>query len=182
MSVITHHDSIPEATDEELAARRDVTGLYDRYARRLIPFLAARGVAESDLDDVHQEVWVRVWNALGTAAFQGHFRGWLFQVARNLIIDRSRKAPPLAPLPDDSPLTDRACSPAEQLARQEALSQLACCLERLEGKEAALFRGITGGADYDEMCEQLGIGKGAAYKLFHQAKNKLASCMERAGV
>src|SRR3954451_5371445 len=81
----------PEASDEALAARCDVAGMYARYASRMLAFVSSRGVAAHDLDDVAQELWVRVHNGLKARTFSGHFSGWLFQIARNLIVDRARK-------------------------------------------------------------------------------------------
>jgi RNA polymerase sigma factor (sigma-70 family) len=169
----------PDPTDEELAAQGDLTVLYGRYARRLPPFLATLGVDPGDLDDMHHEVWLRVCGALGKAPFEGHFRGWLFRVARNLVIDQRRRHRAAGPLPDGDCLPAPTLSPAAAALRRESLLKLARCLEQLSERDGVVFRGITGGADYDELCQRLEISKGAAYKHFHQAKSKLASCLER---
>ena len=53
-------------------------------------FLLAR-VARSEVDDLDQLAWLRVWKSLPDAD-PGPFRAWLFQIARNALIDHSRKS------------------------------------------------------------------------------------------
>jgi RNA polymerase sigma-70 factor (ECF subfamily) len=169
-----------DPTDEELAARRDLAALYDRYAHRLVPFLSSLRVARSDLEDVQQEVWTRVWIAFGKATFDGHFRGWLFTIARHLVIDRGLRRRVVDTQPADDSLPARTRTPHEELTCQETQTQLARCLEHLEQREAEVFRSMTGGEEYNELCPRLGITRESAYKLFFRAKCKLVSCLERA--
>jgi RNA polymerase sigma-70 factor (ECF subfamily) len=41
------------------------------------------------VDDIVQQVWVRVWQHLGTLADPRQLRGWLYTIARNAAIDYS---------------------------------------------------------------------------------------------
>ncbi len=41
------------------------------------------------VDDILQQVWVRVWQHLGTLADPRQLRGWLYTIARNAAIDFS---------------------------------------------------------------------------------------------
>ncbi len=177
--MISHPPQL-EASDEELAVRRDLAELYGRYARRLLAFLSSRGVASADLDDLHQEVWLRVYRGLAERPFAGHFRGWLFQIARNLVVDHARRPVRGLPLPDDE-FHDSGPGPAEVLTRRELFEQLERCLGRLEQREAAVVRARTAGLGYEELCDSLGIDRNAAYKIFYQATARLAECMKRAG-
>jgi RNA polymerase sigma-70 factor (ECF subfamily) len=170
----------PDVSDEALAARRDVAGLYERYAGRMFAFVSSRGVAAHDLDDVLQELWVRVHNGLRSRPFSGHFSGWLFQVARNLLIDRARRPAALAELPADDPTADHD-TPQVILTRREVFDQLERCLQRLDDRERALVRARAAGQGYDELCASLDVERNAAYKTFHRATARLAECMKRAG-
>ena len=67
--------------------------LYDRYAPAVmglaIKMLGDRAAAE----EVVQETFWRVWRSAGTfQAERGTFAGWLFGIARNLIIDLCRRS------------------------------------------------------------------------------------------
>lgn len=42
------------------------------------------------VDDIAQQVWVRVWERLGTLDDPGRLRAWLYTVARNLALDVSQ--------------------------------------------------------------------------------------------
>ncbi len=64
--------------------------LFATWNGRVSAFVRARGVA--DLDEVVNDVFVKAFAAIGS--FSGDeraFRAWLFQIARNRVIDEYRK-------------------------------------------------------------------------------------------
>jgi RNA polymerase sigma factor (sigma-70 family) len=170
----------PRTSDEDLAARCDLTGLYERYAHRLLAFVSSRGVPSHDLDDTLQEVWVRVHNGLKARPFSGHFSGWLFQIARNVLCDRARKPASPDGLPAEE-LNANVETPESILTRREIHDQLARCLERLDDRERQIVRARSAGEGYEDVCVSLNIEINTAYKIFHKAKAQLAECMKRAG-
>ena len=93
------------SNDSELARRasdRSLPGhgeafhqLYERHARDVLRFVAARADRQSDAEDLCQNIWIKVHEALIKGGFDGrNFRGWLFRVASNVVIDQARKRKP----------------------------------------------------------------------------------------
>jgi RNA polymerase sigma factor (sigma-70 family) len=158
-------------------AREAFSQLYVRHARKLLGFLSAR-VHRNDLEDIHQAIWERVWNHLPTGFHGGNFRAWLHQIARNYIIDHSRKkrADELA---EDYDVADsRVGRPDEAVVEQERRAALSRCLERLAESARLLVNARLGGESYDEICPRMGLKMAQAHKLFHQAKEQLRRCVE----
>jgi RNA polymerase sigma factor (sigma-70 family) len=153
--------------------------LYRRHARRLLTFLAAR-IPQCDLDDLHQDIWQRVWHHLPGQYRGGNFRAWLRQIARNALVDHARKRRP-EQLPDERALPDpNAASPDTPLVEQERMVALARCLEQLDAVASALVRARLGGEGYHEVCLRLKLTPARAHRLFHEAKGRLQDCVERA--
>jgi RNA polymerase sigma-70 factor (ECF subfamily) len=171
--------------DEELAARATREAcqvLYDRHAPALLPFLAARAPAECE--DLHQDVWLRVWSRLPGGFRGGSFRAWLFEIARNLLIDRARRKRPerLAEDADRADPRGDAC-PVSAALERERQQVLEGCLQKLEKQDAvtaALVRGRLGGEGYEQLCPRLGLTNNGAYKRWHEAVKQLQACVERA--
>ena len=95
-----------------LAACDAFERLYRRYAPLLLAFLASR-VRAGERDDLHQEVWQRVWHHLPDQFRGGNFRAWLHQIARHAIIDQGRKRRP-EPLMAQEALPDGRDEPADR--------------------------------------------------------------------
>jgi RNA polymerase sigma-70 factor (ECF subfamily) len=161
-------------------ARQAFERLYRWHSRRLLAFLAAR-VHRDDLDDLHQEVWGRAWHHL-PGFRQDNFRAWLFEIARNLIVDQSRRRRP-EPLSDPAiQLDPRGDQPDSRLMERERKDALNRCLETLDAQARALVRARMEGKGYPEIGGRLGINEARAYKLYHHAKGRLRTCLERADV
>lgn len=183
-----------EPTDDELAARVARRGdsegalraaraafdrLYGRHAPLLRAFLAAR-VRRDLLDDLHQDVWRRAWQSLPDRYRGGDFRAWIHKIARNALIDASRRKV-AGTLDDGESLADpRDGRPDARLMEGERMAALRRCLERLEERAAALVRGRLGGESYEEICGRLGLDPARAHKLWHKVKGQLKSCVEQA--
>ncbi|MBL8680426.1 MAG: RNA polymerase sigma factor SigZ [Myxococcales bacterium] len=71
------------------AASRDAWSALDAKLR---PFVARRVRANVDVDDVMQEVFLRVQRGLGTIRDEERFGPWVYQIARNAIVDHHRAA------------------------------------------------------------------------------------------
>jgi RNA polymerase sigma factor (sigma-70 family) len=183
----------PPWTDEDLAARvarprdsvatlRDAQDacreLYQRHARSLLAFLAGR-VARADLEDAHHAVWLRVWEKLPTQFDGRHFRGWLFQIARNYLIDQARRPRPDLTAETYAWAAADACRPDERLLEEERQLVLERCLKKLDEVLAALIRGRLGGEGYPELCRRLSLPAERAHRLFHEAKDQLQACVAR---
>lgn len=65
------------------------TALWQRAAARLAPFLARR-LAPSEVDDVMQDVFLRIQRGLPTLRDEERFSAWLFQIARNAVAEHLR--------------------------------------------------------------------------------------------
>lgn len=79
---------------------------HDELSERLRPFVARR-VSPGDVDDVMQEVFLRMQKGLSGLSDEQRFGPWVYQVARSAIVDhhRTRARHPLAAgeveLPDE---------------------------------------------------------------------------------
>jgi RNA polymerase sigma-70 factor, ECF subfamily len=107
------HDAAPFVVDEEdadlvaRAKRGDASAfsiLYRRYANRIYAY-AARKLDDRDVaEDVTQVVFMRMATSLHTCRDGAAFAGWLFAIARNVVVDthhaRRHTAGPLDAAPD----------------------------------------------------------------------------------
>jgi RNA polymerase sigma-70 factor (ECF subfamily) len=176
-AMVAERDSLEFAPS---AARDAFERLYRRHTAILLAFLAARVRNRSDTEDLHQEVWKRVWSHLPDRFHGGNFRAWLFEIARNALTDHARKRKPeslaiSAIIPDI-----RGGNVDDSLIEAEKAKALERCLEKLSANAAAVVRARLAGDDYPEICARLGLKQGQAYKLMNAAKNQLETCVERA--
>jgi RNA polymerase sigma-70 factor (ECF subfamily) len=167
-----------ESAEACLAARAACRELYDRHSRSMLAFLSAR-IGRDDLEDAHQEIWQRVWRHLTDGFRGGNFRAWMYQLARNYLIDLSRKRRPQAVQNVDSLADHRLERPDEVAEQRERMMILARCLARLANNLAEIFRARLAGEDYQEICRHMELTEAQAHKLFHQAKTQLQSCVRR---
>ena len=100
--------------------------LWKEAASRLRPFLARR-VPVADVDDVLQDVFVRMQRGLTSLRDEDRLGAWLYQVARSAIADsgRSRARHPLA---GDSAQGDVADLAAEAEQDDAAIRALSSCV------------------------------------------------------
>jgi RNA polymerase sigma-70 factor (ECF subfamily) len=161
------------------AAQNACQELYQRHARRLLAFLAAR-VKRSHLEDLHQDIWQRVWQHVAGGFHGGNFRAWLYMIARNCVTDQGRKKQ-LSPLGETQDLPDVRQRPAEAaLVDVELTALLHRCLQRVATEAASVVQARLAGESYQDICQRTGLKPETAHKLFHQAKAQLQACVQRA--
>lgn len=182
-----------DATDDELArsvqarerspdawkaAHEACLALYDRHASQLLGFLANR-MKRSDIEDAHQAIWEKIWNVLPGSFSGGSFRSWVFEIARNHVIDLSRKKRPEPMGEAEVQRPDpRGPSPEEPVLEAERKAILERCLGELAPAAAGVVRSRLIGEDYDSICDRLSLKPAQAHKILHQAKEALARCCQ----
>lgn len=152
--------------------------LYQRYRKSLYGYLL-RMVPE-DAEDLYQDTWSRLIHA--KQGFQeGSLRAYLFQIARNLIIDRHRRA--RLQLVDDEEALGRS-----EDARPGPDTQVhdADCHRRLldeigalphEQREAFLFK-EEGGLSLEQIAGLLSVGRETIKSRLRYALKRLRTALE----
>lgn len=67
-------------------------GAWQNLEAKLRPFVARRVHAEVDVDDIVQDVFLRMQRGLGALRDEERFGPWVYQVARSAIVDHQRRA------------------------------------------------------------------------------------------
>lgn len=126
-------------------------------AARLRPFVAKR-VAPAEVDDVLQDVFVRVQRGLPSLQDEERFTSWLFQIARNSVADHAR-ARAKHPLTDASIDQDIPAEPIED--DREASRSLSACVSLFVAGLPSPYREAITLVDEDrtvrEAAEMVGI-------------------------
>jgi len=104
----------------------------------------------------------------------------LFQIARNYLVDDSRRRR-LTPIPDETEMVrpdQRAREPYEILIDHERRSLLAACVEKLGEPRKAIVKARAAGIDYDELFAGMNLSNQQASQHFFAAKKLLRACLE----
>ena len=147
--------------------------LYDEFSQRIYKFIYVRTGHRQTAEDILADTFVKAWIKIKHVSSPRSFSGWLYQVAKNNIIDfyRAKKIilslDEIAELEDTFNLIDRAELNLEQKRVMEAM-------ERLPGEQAAVvkykfFEELTN----EEIAAIMGKTEVAVRVIQHRAITKL---------
>ena len=124
----TVNPSDAELVERCRAGESDAWGLLVERYSRYVYAIAVRGfrLPEQEAEDVFQDVFLRIYERLGSIRDEGALRPWIAQVARRVCLDRlaaARSAPEQAEL-DEAAGVAAISDLDEALAVHEALRQL----------------------------------------------------------
>jgi RNA polymerase sigma-70 factor, ECF subfamily len=68
----------------------EARGAWTELGARLRPYVARRVASPSDVDDVIQEVFVRIHRGLGELRDGQSFGGWVYRIAERAVVDHQR--------------------------------------------------------------------------------------------
>jgi len=119
------------------------------------------------IDDVWQEVSLRVMRRLHTLQHPGAARGWLYQIARNAAMDWLRRCDravvrPTGTLPEPAAAGEDGRAPCDDVISSERIAAVRKALSELppSQREAIRLR-IEDGLDHVQIAARLGINRQA---------------------
>jgi len=160
---LARHEARAGATEE----------LWDSFGDRLKDFVRKHARNDADVDDILQDVFVKVHRGVGTLRQQDRLVPWLFQIARNTITDHYRRQSKLADgLEEDVP--EMAAERSGLDDEREAYSWVKAMVDELPPayREAILLTEFDG-ISQREMSRQLGISFSGAKSRVQRARAKL---------
>jgi RNA polymerase sigma-70 factor, ECF subfamily len=162
-------------------ARRDANAfevLYGRYARPVFGLALRRLGDRMRAEDAVQETFAAVWRSARTyRPDRGAGAPWLYAVARNAIVDRSRnRSEPPAEVPDTPSLEP---TPAERAETSYVSWRVHRALESLSAKERDVLElAYYGELSQSEIADFLGIPLGTVKTRTRAGLSRLADLLE----
>ena len=185
---------LPSLSDQEvvaLARAGEETGyreLLRRYERPVFSLIYRMVRDRAAAEDLAQETFIKVLNALDSYRPEYRFSSWIFKIANNAAIDQLRRrevdtlsldGAPNARTADEIEATavqatDRGPSPLADLESRELGSAIEQAIAKLrpEYRACILLRHVEGRA-YEEIAETLDLPLGTVKTYIHRARLEL---------
>lgn len=155
--------------------------LVRRYQGPIVNLARAMTASDADVDDIAQEVFVRVWRSLAKFRGDSAFRTWLYGIALNVIRTHRGRRSKLRSLfwsaPADSEVDpveearDEGTGIEQKLMLRDAIDRALKMLpEELRG--ALVLRDVQG-LEYREISETLGVPIGTVESRIFRARQRL---------
>jgi RNA polymerase sigma-70 factor (ECF subfamily) len=163
----------PDAEQAFLAA-------YDSYSDELFRFVVLRVRDREEALDIVQDTFMRGWDYARNGSVVDQYRGFLYKIARNLIIDRSRKrkAVSLDMMHEESGF-DAADQASPEFGQSFDVEQALAVVNQLPAKyRDILIMRYVEDLDIPEIATALGLTANATSVRIHRGVEKLRELVE----
>lgn len=148
--------------------------IYDLYFPKLYRFIFYRVNHRESAEDLVSETFVRAWNRLKEIEKVASFNGWLYQIARNLVIDYYRARRPTASLDDLENILEYERNVVDEANLSIEQKLLLKMLEELPPDHRLVIKlKFLDELETDEIAEILNKSEGAIRVIQHRAIEKL---------
>jgi RNA polymerase sigma-70 factor (ECF subfamily) len=161
--------------------------LIERHQSLVAGTIARMLGASSDVEDIAQQVFIRVWKSAVRYVPKAKFTTWLLKITRNLVFNELRRTKrhvhvPIQPDPeaDELPLADTATStPAASLLEVELQEKIEEAIHSLpESQRMALVLRRYQDLSYDQIAEILDLSVPAVKSILFRARAELRRRLE----
>ncbi len=155
--------------------------LYKLHLDAIYGYVYSRVGNVSEAENLTQTVFVKAWRALENYKQTSvPFRGWLYRIAHNSVIDYYRKKKEPALLEDQTMLPDTSDTPEQSLIWQERREDLRKAMKKLKpAYQQVLTLRFLNELDYEETADVLGRKVNAVRVLQYRALKALRKVMQQ---
>lgn len=154
----------------------NLESVYLEFDASLRRFLHRKVSDPTAVDDVLQEIYLRIHRHADSLRERDRLQSWVYQIARNVLIDYYRRHRDNVELPETLPMpeeTDEDNQAARELAR--SLRQMVQCLP--EKYQQALILTEFEGMKQHELAQHLGLSLSGAKSRVQRAREKLKATL-----
>ena len=169
----------------QLVAGGDTTAfeqLVERHQTLVAGTVARMLGSNSDVEDIAQQVFIRVWKSAGRYVARAKFTTWLLKITRNLVFNEMRRAKRHPHLPvqiepgaEEMPLKDEAmATPDATLLQAELQAEIEKAIVLLpDTQRMALILRRYEELSYEEIADVLDLSVPAVKSLLFRARTEL---------
>src|SRR3984957_17100995 len=162
-------DLVRRAQRGETDAQRD---LIVSYQRRVAGFVYAMTARSDVVEDIAQQIFIKMIRALDRLQAPAQFESWLFRLARNTCIDHLRRQKLRRIFTRFAPEHENVPEPAGAVDSEE-LDALRHALAQLRPKDRALLSLVQEGRSHAEIAETFRTSVAAVKARLHRAREQL---------
>jgi RNA polymerase sigma-70 factor (ECF subfamily) len=153
--------------------------LYERHERPLFGFLRAQLRDAAEAEDVLQETFLAVVRARGGGAEVRHFKAWLYQVARHLVLNRARSRDRAQRALEAAAHEAHAAAAVAGEVGAPALDPAALhsAVARLPPQLAEVYQLRASGLSYEELAQTLAVPVGTVKSRIHEMVRRLRDAL-----
>src|SRR5216117_2689386 len=175
----------------QLVSGGDATALeqlIERHQALVAGTIARMLGSNSDVEDIAQQVFIRVWKSARRYVPRAKFTTWLLKITRNLVFNEMRRTKrhphvPLQPEPgvEDPPLKDETTlAPDASLLESELQQAIEEAIQRLpESQRMALVLRRYQELSYEQIAEVLDLSVPAVKSVLFRARTELRSRLSK---
>jgi RNA polymerase sigma-70 factor, ECF subfamily len=162
--------------------------LVERHQRLVVGTVARMLGSNSDVEDIAQQVFVRVWKSAKRYVPRAKFTTWLLKITRNLVFNELRRRSRHAQVPlqveredEERPIKDeRAIAPDAALLEQELQGAIETAIARLpETQRLAVVLRRYDELSYEEIADVLDQSVPAVKSLLFRARTELRAQLSK---
>ena len=156
--------------------------IYDQFAEKIYRFIYFRVGHKEVAEDVLSDTFVKGWQKINQVNSPEALSGWLYQIARNNIIDYYRLKKELVPLEDVENILEDAINPVDNVSASIQQKRILDVMDQLTGEQREVikykfFEDLTN----EEIAYVLGKTEGAIRVLQHRAVTRLKELLNNKG-
>ncbi len=177
-------------TDERELVRTALAGDEKAFRKMLeihytLIYSVVRGVAgqRGETDDIVQDVFIKIFRALGDFRGDSRLSTWIYRIARNEALNAiDKRRPQVIPIDDCEELPASGENPEMAHRRRIGRERLERFMERLDEKQRlAIELRYIGEKSYEEIAEIMDIPLGTVKTYIYRAKLSLKRMMTGSG-
>jgi RNA polymerase sigma-70 factor (ECF subfamily) len=160
----------------------------DRFAGLIRQVGWRHRLSESDIDEVMQEVRIRLWRAQGKGEHgPGVGASYVYRTAMSAAVDllrrrRARRADVTVPVEDAFGAADPAASPEQSLAATELGRQVEQAIETIHPTRRPVVRMYLAGHPREEIADLMGWSEGKTRNLLYRGLADLRARLTEMGI